>query len=58
MCLTIRGLIKLNYKVFYKIISTNRFELKVIWAKDVTILAYIYLNCIVWKSFINKSKEF
>ena len=55
MCLNIRGLIKLHNKVFYKIISTNLFEPKVLWAKVVTILTYIYLNCIVWKTVLSSN---
>ena len=55
MCLNIRGLIKLHNKVFYKIISTNLFEPKVLWAKGVTILTSIYLNCIVWKTVLSSN---
>ena len=55
MCLNIRGLIKLRNKVFYKIISTNLIEPKVLWAKGVTILTYIYVNCIVWKTVLSSN---
>ena len=57
MCLNIRGLIKLHYKVFNKLVSWNVFEVKILSSKGVTILTYICLNCIK-NSFIKKSKVF